>query len=245
MRVPWHKWIRKAHRWLGILIGIQFLAWTVGGLYFSWTDLDTVHGSDRLGPPPSPGDEFQSASIDTILTRLREQTDFSLDRVELLPLGRNRAVYRIAFRDGRGQQGTRLADASSGELRGPLSLAECQDLAVFRYNGPDGTVVASTRLLEAAGPHDEYRELPLPAYAFTFDDLRATTIYVAPAHARVTSIRNNQWRVFDFLWMLHTMDYESRDNFNNRLLQVFALFGLATILSGFALFFVSARWSRG
>ena len=38
-----HK-IRKAHRYLGLFLGIQFLMWTISGLYFSWTDLDEIHG---------------------------------------------------------------------------------------------------------------------------------------------------------------------------------------------------------
>ena len=36
--------IRKAHRYLGLFIGIQFLMWTISGLYFSWTDIDDIHG---------------------------------------------------------------------------------------------------------------------------------------------------------------------------------------------------------
>ena len=36
--------IRKAHRYLGIFLGIQFLFWTISGLYFSWTNLDEIHG---------------------------------------------------------------------------------------------------------------------------------------------------------------------------------------------------------
>ena len=36
--------LRKTHRYLGLSIGIQFLAWTVSGLYFSWTDIDKIHG---------------------------------------------------------------------------------------------------------------------------------------------------------------------------------------------------------
>ena len=36
--------IRKIHRYLGVFIGLQFLAWTVSGLYFSWTDIDEIHG---------------------------------------------------------------------------------------------------------------------------------------------------------------------------------------------------------
>ena len=36
--------IRKTHRYLGLFLGIQFLFWTVSGLYFSWTNLDEIHG---------------------------------------------------------------------------------------------------------------------------------------------------------------------------------------------------------
>jgi hypothetical protein len=30
------RYIRKMHRWLGLIIGIQFLLWTLGGFYFAW-----------------------------------------------------------------------------------------------------------------------------------------------------------------------------------------------------------------
>ena len=39
-----HYYIRKIHRWLGVILGIQFLLWTIGGLYFSWSNMDEVHG---------------------------------------------------------------------------------------------------------------------------------------------------------------------------------------------------------
>jgi len=37
-------YIRKSHRILGVLLGIQFMLWTIGGLYFSWNNIDEVHG---------------------------------------------------------------------------------------------------------------------------------------------------------------------------------------------------------
>jgi hypothetical protein len=40
--------------------------------------------------------------------------------------------------------------------------------------------------------------------------------------------------------MLHTMDYQGRDNFGNILLKGFSIFGLFTIFSGFILFYVSS-----
>ncbi|MEX0331968.1 MAG: PepSY domain-containing protein [Puniceicoccaceae bacterium] len=242
MKVRWQKWVRKAHRYLGVLIGIQFLLWTIGGLYFSWMDLDTVHGTDRLAPAPTLEDDHDQASLDSILKQLAESDMKRLQRVEFLIISTTAAVYRISFEDREGEPATRLFDAASAAEREPLSEEESRLLATLRYDG--SAEVLSTEYIEAAGPHDEYRELPLPAYAFTFDDARKTTIYVAPKNARITSLRNNQWRIFDFMWMLHTMDYEGRDNFNNRLLQAFALFGLLTIGSGFALFFMTSRFLK-
>jgi uncharacterized iron-regulated membrane protein len=38
--------IRKTHRYLGLFLGIQFLFWTISGLYFSWSDIDINNNSD-------------------------------------------------------------------------------------------------------------------------------------------------------------------------------------------------------
>ena len=46
-----HYYIRKTHRWLGLLLGIQFLMWTIGGLYFSWNDIDEIHGDHEKKHP--------------------------------------------------------------------------------------------------------------------------------------------------------------------------------------------------
>jgi hypothetical protein len=84
----------------------------------------------------------------------------------------------------------------------------------------------------------------LEAYAITFNDASKTTVYVATELATIQKFRNKQWRIFDFLWMLHTMDYESRDNFGNTALRAFSIFGLFTVLSGFILYFYSSSFIR-
>lgn len=35
---------RKTHRYLGLFLGLQFLMWTISGIYFSWTDINEIHG---------------------------------------------------------------------------------------------------------------------------------------------------------------------------------------------------------
>jgi hypothetical protein len=55
---------------------------------------------------------------------------------------------------------------------------------------------------------------------------------------------HRDWRWFDFLWMTHTMDYQTRDDFNTLLLRSFSLLGLITVLSGFVLWGVSSPTIR-
>jgi hypothetical protein len=100
--------------------------------------------------------------------------------------------------------------------------------------------VANIELLKNTDNHHEYRERPLPAYAVTFKNPDCT-VYVSVERGTYQTIRHDQWRAFDFLWMFHTMDYAGRDNFNNWLLKALSLFGLLTVISGFVLFFISSR----
>lgn len=116
-----------------------------------------------------------------------------------------------------------LADAATGQLRGPLTKKEAVGIASRRFNGTPG--VKSVEYLTRAGRHHEYRENPLPAYAVNFEHPTAPTVYVASELGTVQKFRNKKWLLFDFLWMLHTMDYQGRDNFGNMLLRVFSIFG--------------------
>ena len=132
-----------------------------------------------------------------------------------------------------------LANAYNGNLRTPLTQVEAVAIAKNRFNGE--TKLISVELLNQTNNHHEHRKNPLPAYAVTFDHPTKTTVYVSNKLGTVQKFRNNKWRVFDFLWMMHTMDYEGRDHFVNLLLLSFYIFGLITVLSGFLLFFVSYK----
>jgi uncharacterized iron-regulated membrane protein len=73
-------------------------------------------------------------------------------------------------------------------------------------------------------------------------DARRTALYVDPYTAEVVARRNNYWRVFDWMWMLHIMDYRERSNFNHPLLLFFAATTLGFVLSGAALLLM--HWRR-
>lgn len=231
-----HYYIRRSHRYLGVLLGIQFLFWIVGGLYFSWTSLDEVHGDFQHKPVPRLAGTLQLVSPDSVFKQLDRPVD-SIHTVQLTTI-LQKPFWRVTYFSG-GTLHAVLADARTGVPRGAIRREEAVAVARESFNGDPS--LKSVSYLTTTGGHHEYRSKPLPAWAVTFDHPTNTTVYVSADYGRIESFRNNQWRVFDFLWMMHTMDYRERDNINNWLLRAFSLFGLLTILSGFALYWVSRK----
>lgn len=234
-----HFYIRKFHRYLGVILGIQFLIWTVSGLYFSWTNIDEIHGDFEHRKPPRPAGNLNLVSPSIVLNKLGTKADFiqSLQLVTVL----GKPFYSIHYFTGK-QLKKVLADAVTGEGRPAISKEEAIQIAAESFAGQPN--VKSVEYLTTTDGHHEYREKPLPAWGVTFEHPTNTTVYVSADAGKVESFRNNKWRVFDFLWMGHTMDYQSRDNINNWLLRIFSVFGLLTVLSGFVLYWYSSKTIR-
>jgi len=223
---------RKIHRWLGIVIGIQLLLWTGSGLFFALNPIDRVRGETEQTAPESLAEEMTIASPDEAFNELRSaHGDIGITSV-LLRLHLDTAVYEISFvKDGETMWA--LADAATGRIRGPIDRDETIAIATADFTAP-AKVAAVEHLTETAAD-SEYRGRPLPAYRVDFDHPLGTRIYVSADRGAVTARRNDRWRLFDFLWMFHIMDYQDREDFNSVILQAASALGLITILSGFVL----------
>jgi hypothetical protein len=223
--------VRRSHRVLGLVIGVQLLLWTLSGAFFAWTDLDEIHG-DHLRAPAAPieiGDAWVSPSS----IKLDRVEGFEPDRLEELGIVRIGASTYYRFADTAGH--VVLADVESGAVRSALTEEEALALARASFV-PDTPVKSIERITtEDVGAHHEYRSGSLPAWVIQFDHGSATRVYVAERDGVVTKHRNGMWRAFDFLWMLHTMDYRARDDFNNPLLRGVAAMAVVAVLSGFLL----------
>lgn len=235
--------IRRTHRYLGLFIGIQFLGWTISGLYFSWNDIDDVHGDHMRKSPHFISMSNSLISPAKAIEEMRSTTQIdSINSIQLIGIV-GKPVYQISYFAGHTGEvhhhvHYKLADAISGELRGPLTEGEA--IAIAKDNVTTTATVSQVELLENVDAHHEYRERPLPAYAITFKDPDCT-VYISTERGTFQTIRHDQWRGFDFLWMFHTMDYAGRDNFNNWLLKILSLFGLFTVVSGFVLYATSSK----
>jgi hypothetical protein len=222
--------LRKLHRLLGLVIGVQVVIWTVSGAIFAWNDIEDVRGdSMRVHPRPVAldGDWIAPTTID-FGSRLDPG---SVEDLAVVRVGGS-ICYRIEDAAG----STILADVRTGEVRAPLTADEARELARASFDAP--VPVHSVTLLEAGqvGKHHEYRDGPLPAWVVQLDHPSNTRVYVSQHGATVTSHRNRTWRMFDFFWMLHTMDYRRRDDFNHTLIKSVSLAAIAVAISGYFLF---------
>ena len=243
--MPFNKnlFIRKIHRYLGLFIGIQFLGWTISGIYFSWNDIDNVHGDHMRKNPHFISASSELASPDKSIQELKASTTVdSIHSIQLISVV-GKPLYQILYFSGHAGDvhhhvHYKLADATTGQLRGPLTKNEA--VAIAKDYVVSSANVEKVTLVENTDGYHEYRERPLPAYAIAFENPDCI-VYISSERGTFQTIRHDQWRAFDFLWMFHTMDYESRDDINNWLLRIFSIFGLLTVLSGFVLYFISSR----
>ena len=239
--------LRKSHRYLGLLVGIQLFFWTVSGLYFAWNPLDKVRGEHLSGPPETLADAVAETdggfaeligpqdAITALGTKNPELVE--VDEIGLRPL-LGEPYWQIRYREPGGER-VALVHARDGVRRGELSADEAKAVAERDF-GADAPV-RSVERVESSEPDGEYRAKPLPAWRIAFEHPTNTRIYVEAKTGRITARRNDTWRVFDFLWMFHILDFEARSDFNQWLLRIMSVLGVVTVLSGFALFVVTSK----
>jgi uncharacterized iron-regulated membrane protein len=223
---------RKLHRWLGLLMAVQIIAWMASGLYFSIFPIEEIRG-EHLTRNPAP-----------------------LQAEALSKMGSPVEVYRVLDRHfGPGWEVTSLSLVSKGDQMTWRIEGSVDGVAFRRLVSGDGTgvlpvlsaaeaartardwlldtaEVQAIEWLESASPGSEIRGRNFPVWKVTFEGPESLNLYLDPWTGEILARRTTRWRVFDFFWMLHVMDFENRDDFNHLLLQVAAFLGLLIALSG-------------
>jgi hypothetical protein len=139
-----------------------------------------------------------------------------------------------------GARGTLLLDAHTGARLAPPDAAMVRRLADHWYTGEarlERLTLVHELPIEARG-----REPPL--WRADFGGWNKPTLYFSPATGELLTRRHELWRVFDFLWMLHIMDFNERDDVNNWLLRGLSLATVLTALTGAWLLLYSFRRRR-
>ncbi len=222
------------HKWLALLVGVQALAWIVSGFYMVVVDIDFIHGDTLVKnlatPPPATDVWYPLAEVQARHTGIEQL------RIKGLP-GVDRPLYEARTADG-----IVLLDAVSGAPLSPLDRGRVASLARHYYAGR-GRLVALELLTGEAPLEIQGRKLPL--WRALFDDWHETTLYIHPDGGDLVARRLRAWRWFDVFWMLHIMDYGTRNDVNNPVLRVVSVAGLIfTVSGGWLLWFSFRRRSR-
>ena len=212
------------HKWLGLIVGLQLLLWLISGLVFSLLDPAKVSGRHLVAEQPVSSVMAPGALLGHEAIAARYASGSVLEIKLIHNLGRPH--YRTETRSL-----VELRDARSGYLFEVDSDVAAQ-VAARDYAGDDNLlgrpVWMDTANLEA-------RKHRGPMWRVDAADAFATSLYISAQDGRVLERRNDTWRLFDFFWMLHTMDYRGRDDFNNPLVITVGLASLWLVGSGMVL----------
>ena len=217
------KYWRKTHKWLGFIVAIQVLLWISGGVVMSVLPIEKVRGKHLVNPlseiaPP------QNTILGETLS-LNQWQSINWHR-----RGSDWVIKATTFDDQ-----AKWLDPSSAEPVQNLNKTEIDVIATSRH--ANQAKIAAIMQLQLV-PF-EVRHLTLPLYQVNFDDWINSTFYINPQSGDISSVRNDIWRLYDFFWMLHIMDYEERENFDHPLVIVAALFSLAFTMTGMLLLYFS------
>ena len=218
MKIRWPLVIRRFHKWLALIVGVQALLWTLTGLYMVSVHIDIIHGDNLVrSPAVEPFDLTSLASPSLVVAAAPGVSEVRLQRHFGQP------VWRAETPDG-----PLLFDAKSGQALPDPTEAQIRALAQRIYSG-EGQIV-SVRLLTTAPQEMQSRKPPF--WQVEFEGWNRPTLYLSPSTGELISRRHTLWRIFDFVWMLHIMDYDERTDVNNPLLRIATWSAFAMAISG-------------
>lgn len=221
------RWAPRLHKWIALIVGIQLLAWSVSGLFMTAVPISQVRGEHNVRKPETV--DLRTAALIPIANALERVPAGAVARVELRAVA-GRPVYEIGI-DG---SSSSLLDARTGDLLSPITQPHAMEIAAADFAGA-GRAIKATLITE--NPPIEFRG-DLPVWQISFDDPDETNLYISAATGKVAARRSATWRIYDFLWSLHIMDYSERENFNNPLVIATAAIAFVLAVSGLVLLYL-------
>ncbi|MFC0589515.1 PepSY domain-containing protein [Novosphingobium aquiterrae] len=223
-----HLFASHLHKWLALFIGAQLLIWFASGALMSLLPIAKVRGEHLVS-------RNTVAPIPTGLhlvppEKLLAQVGVPVEALTWRILD-NKPVAEVAT-----ARGVRLYDATNGNALPPIDAAAATRIAERAWKSDQKPGSTVTRITEES---PEYRGT-VPSWRIAFADPDGTSVFVAADTGRIAAVRTGTWRLYDFFWSLHIMDWKNHEDFNTPWLVAFAIGGLLFGLAGTMLLFM--RW---
>lgn len=223
-----HLFASRMHKWLALFIGAQLLIWFASGALMSFLPIDKVRGEhlvSRETAAPIPAG-LHLVPPEKVLAQVGVPVEALTWRIL-----DNRPVAEVAT-----AKGVRLYDATNGNALPAIDAATATRIAERAWKSGQKPSSTATWITEES---PEYRGA-LPAWRIAFADPDATSVFVAADTGKIAAVRTGTWRLYDFFWSLHIMDWKNHEDFNTPWLLGFAIGGLMFGLAGTILLFM--RW---
>ena len=213
--------IAKLHIWLGWVIAVPLLLWTVSGLVMVARPIEEVRGTHLLkNPDPRP---LPPGNLARMLIEGEERPVELRTRMQ-----GNSAVTSAIYADGKVER----YFARSGAPVPEIDQAAARTIAAMEVKG--GDKVAALAHFDAEHPPLDFRRA-VPVWQVELED--GTRVYIGSDSGAIEAIRTPYWRLFDFAWGLHIMDLENREDTSHPLLIAFTALALLMVTMGSILMF--------
>jgi uncharacterized iron-regulated membrane protein len=219
----------QVHLWLGIAIGVQVMLWLISGLVMVLWPIEAVRGEHLRTEETAQAIDWAGETLP--LSDILAGQDSAVLSARTGRLA-GRPVWRLETADG-----PEMIDARTGEDLTPVGEALAREIALARYAGDGaltGQVLVETPPREAG--------LAVPAWRFEFGPQDPATLYINSRTGELRAVRTTLWRVYDFFWGLHIMDWSTRENFNSWWIKVTSILAIAFGLAGVVLTVYRIRW---
>ncbi len=220
-----HRTLIRWHVWLGWLIGVPIVLWTASGLLMVAQPIETVRGNHLRGAQPA---------LDPIMPVVpvlegRKAQNLTLQQNAQGP------HWVITYADG----GKRRADAATGKLLPAIAATDASALAIAARSD-DSAIKSVQRFAADQAPLDLRRDRPSWQVIFE-DDAR---FYIDADTGELLAVRTQFWRAFDFMWGLHIMDLQTREDTSHPILIGSAAIALLGSILGFIMLFTRSARNR-
>ena len=214
--------IRSFHKYLSLIISIQLLLWTISGIYFAFNKIELVRGEQYIIEDNPSALDIESLNISS-----------NTKGIEVFKR-LNQWIVKVEM-----NAGFKYQDLLGNEV---YELSPNQAIEVVKLK----TTLSPVDVIKIneSSARSEFRGRSLPIYKIKTNSSDDSNVYVDVMSGKIVAIRSDSWRVWDFLWGAHIIDYRERDNINNILLKIFSILALLSSLSGIALFFNTIKKLR-
>ena len=220
------------HKWLGLIVGLQMLAWIFGGMLFVLIPFQPIiKGGDYFSAVKIDFNNYNIMSIGTVVNKYPKATSIMLSNIGDTP------VYKVLV-----DNKYIFIDAVRGSVINKPTQNSIINHANAMYTG--GGNIVSVKYIDENNA-DELKSFLIVdelggktnIWQVEYDDFVGSRLYFLDTTGEFYKYRNNAWVVYDFFWRLHVMDYKEGEYFNGTLIRIVSVLSFILTLTGLIMLF--------